>query len=252
MEQGGITAYAAAFIVFSLPHAIFVVSIFTALLPGMAGSGRTGSPTGSRGSSRAASATPSVIILPAPLGLIALAMPMSRLHLRTRQRALGDAEPDRSTSAGFAVGLPFFSMFQLLTRTFYSMQDTRTPALVNVAAAVVNIAADLLFVYVFGWGSRAWPWATRLSYVFGIAVLRLILRGRLGGISTAADRRARCGRRSRPPRSRRSRVGLARLVPTGSVAGPRGAPDVVAAVSVGHACVRTLAPLSSGSKRSKK
>ena len=33
-SAGGFTAYAAAFIIFSLPHAIFVVSIFTALLPG--------------------------------------------------------------------------------------------------------------------------------------------------------------------------------------------------------------------------
>ncbi len=54
-----------------------------------------------------------------------------------------DAENIARTLQAFAVGLPFFSAFQLLTRTFYAMQDTRTPALVNVAAAVVNIAREL-------------------------------------------------------------------------------------------------------------
>ena len=34
-RQGGYTAYAAAFILFQLPHAIFAVSILTALLPAM-------------------------------------------------------------------------------------------------------------------------------------------------------------------------------------------------------------------------
>ena len=48
VQQGGITAYAAAFIVFSLPHAIFVVSIFTALLPGMSAQWAEGRPEGVR------------------------------------------------------------------------------------------------------------------------------------------------------------------------------------------------------------
>ena len=58
-SSGGLTAYVAAFIVVSLPHAIFVVSIFTALLPGMAGQWADGKPDGrARGSSPAACATP--------------------------------------------------------------------------------------------------------------------------------------------------------------------------------------------------
>jgi len=47
-----------------------------------------------------------------------------------------------------------------MTRTLYAMHDSRTPALVNIGVAVVNISADLLLA--FAWhtvcelGDRAW------------------------------------------------------------------------------------------------
>ena len=82
------------------------------------------------------------------------------------------------------MGLPFFSAFQLLTRTFYAMQDTRTPALVNVAAAVVNIAANLLFLS-FGWGVPGLALGHATSYAFATVVCLVVLRKRLGRIDGA-------------------------------------------------------------------
>ena len=59
----------------------------------------------------------------------------------------------------FAIGLFPFSAFQLLLRAFYAQQDSRTPALVNVAAVAVNTALNFLFFGLFGIeGSR---WDTR-------------------------------------------------------------------------------------------
>ncbi len=155
--RGGLTAYSSAFIVFSLPHAIFVVSIFTALIPGMAARGRRDSPEGVRELFSRGVRDTAVIILPASLGLIALALPISRLIFQHVNSGPADAELIARVLAAFAVGLPFFSTFQLLTRTYYSMQDTRTPALVNVAAAVVNVAADLVFMLVLRWGVPGSP-----------------------------------------------------------------------------------------------
>ena len=123
-----------------------------------------------------------MIILPAAAGLIALALPLSRLIFEHVHSGATDAALIAHTLQAFAVGLPFFSTFQLLTRTFYSMQDTRTPALVNVAAAAVNVGADLLFALGFGWGIPGLALGFSLSYVFGTAVLLVILRGRLGGL----------------------------------------------------------------------
>ena len=152
----GYVFYASAFLLFQLPYAIFAVSIFTALLPAMSGRWTERDLDGLRALFSRGVRDTVVIVLPAALGYFALAVPIVSLLLGHGQTTPGDVQHIARTLRLFAVGLPFFSAFQLLTRTFYAMQDTRTPALVNVAAAVVNVAADLLFVFAFHWGCRDW------------------------------------------------------------------------------------------------
>jgi putative peptidoglycan lipid II flippase len=83
---------------------------------------------------------------------------------------------------GFAAGLLFFSSFQLLTRTFYAMQDTRTPALVNVAVGFANIGAAVLYTGPLGLGLPGMALAHATSYLVGATFLLLLLRRRLGPI----------------------------------------------------------------------
>jgi putative peptidoglycan lipid II flippase len=183
--QGGISAYAYAFIVFSLPHAIFAVSIFTALLPGMSARWTEGNPDGVRLLFSRGVRDTATVILPAALGYMALALPISRLLFEHGHAQLVDARLIASTLRAFAVGLPFFSAFQLLTRAFYAMQDTRTPALVNIAAAVVNVGADLLFMLGFGLGVPGLALGHATSYLFASGVCLVILRRRIGGLDGA-------------------------------------------------------------------
>ncbi len=125
-----------------------------------------------------------VVIVPAALGYIALAVPITLLLLQHGRAHQADVEDIAHTLQAFAVGLPFFSAFQLLTRTFYAMQDTRTPAIVNVGAAVVNVGANLLFLS-FGWGLWCLALGHATSYVFATVVSLIVLRKRLGGIDGA-------------------------------------------------------------------
>jgi putative peptidoglycan lipid II flippase len=80
----------------------------------------------------------------------------------------------------------FFSTFQLLTRTFYAMQDTRTPALVNAGAALVNVSAALLYIGPLDLGLRGMALAHATSYVVGATLLFLSLRARLGSLDERA------------------------------------------------------------------
>ena len=133
----------------------------------------------------------SVIAVPAALGYLALARPITRLVLQHGEFSAESAASTARVLQAFALGLPFFSAFQLFTRTFYAMQDSRTPALVNVAAAVVNVAANLFFLNVAGWGVAGLALGHATSYVFSSAVCLILLRRRLGGI----DGRLRSSRR---------------------------------------------------------
>jgi putative peptidoglycan lipid II flippase len=177
--DAGYQIYSTAFILFSLPHAIFVVSIFTALLPGMSDRWSAGDPAGVRTLFSRGIRDTVVIIVPASLGYVALALPIVRMLLEHGQALPTDAEQIARTLQAFALGLPFFSAFQLMTRTFYAVQDTRTPALVNLAAAAVNIGADLVMISVFDLSVPGLALGHAISYAFATLACALLLRRRL-------------------------------------------------------------------------
>jgi putative peptidoglycan lipid II flippase len=87
-----------------------------------------------------------------------------------------------SALAAFAVGLPFFSAFQLLTRTFYATHDSKTPALVNIGVNVVNLGAAIVFAFGFGWDVTGLALGQSVSYLAGSVVLGWLLRRRLDRI----------------------------------------------------------------------
>ncbi len=180
--RGGYTAYSAAFILFQLPHAIFTVSIVTALVPAMSSRWADRDVAGFRMLLGRGIRATAVIVIPAALGYMVIGRDVVRLLLEhgvTEQRS-GDLVT--GVLAAFAVGLFFFSTFQLLLRAFYSMQDTRTPALVNIGALAVNVGANLLFVFRFDLGVRGLAFGHATSYVFASIVSFLLLRRRLGGL----------------------------------------------------------------------
>jgi putative peptidoglycan lipid II flippase len=177
----GYQVYVTAFMLFQLPHAIVAVSIFTALLPAMSGRWAAGDRDGLRVFFSRGLRDTVVVIVPAALGYIALAFPIVRLLLQHGRAGPAGAELTARTLQAFAVGLPFFSAFQLLTRTFYAMQDTRTPALVNIAAALVNVGANLVYV-TLGWGVPGLALGHATSYLFATIVCLILLRGRLGRV----------------------------------------------------------------------
>jgi putative peptidoglycan lipid II flippase len=180
--EAGYQIYSTAFILFSLPHAIFVVSIFTALLPGMSDRWAAGDPTGVRTLFSRGVRDTAVIIVPASIGYVVLADPIVRALLEHGQALPADATEIARTLQAFAIGLPFFSTFQLLTRTFYAVQDARTPALVNVGAAVVNIGIDLVFVVVVDLGVPGLALGHAVSYLVATIACGAILHRRLNGV----------------------------------------------------------------------
>ncbi|MCU1678401.1 MAG: integral rane protein MviN [Frankiales bacterium] len=189
-HRPGYAVYVYAFLLFSLPHAVVAVSVISALLPQMsrhAADGRTADVARdlARGTRLAA-----VVLVPAALLLAALNAPIAQLLFGHRNSA-HDAGTIGVTLAFFAIGLVPFSAFQLQLRAFYSLADTRTPALINIVVNVVNVAADLALYAVLPPQHRLYGLAAgyALSYVAGWVVATRLLRGRLGRLGTAATLR---------------------------------------------------------------
>ena len=178
--QGGYTAYQAAFIFFQLPHAIFAVSIMTALLPSLSELwGRTDL-VGFRRTLAAGIRASAFVVIPAAAGYLVLARPIVRLLLEHGVAGAGSTSLVAGVLVFFAAGLFSFSTFQLLLRAFYAMQDTRTPFLINVAAVAVNTALNVALFPVLDVRGLALGHAA--AYTFAAILAGAVLRRRLGGL----------------------------------------------------------------------
>jgi putative peptidoglycan lipid II flippase len=182
LEAGAYTAYSQAFIFFSLPHAIIAVSIFTALLPGMTTHWSDHELGGVRELFSRGMRDTLIVMIPAAAGYVVLARPIVAL-LASYGAMKNVVDPDllARTLAAFAIGLPFFSAFQLLTRTYYATHDARTPALTNVAVAVVNLAFDLWLAFGLNLGVPGLALGYAASYAAGTLILCVLVNRRLEG-----------------------------------------------------------------------
>jgi putative peptidoglycan lipid II flippase len=140
----GFAAYSNAWQLFQLPYAIVGISVITAMLPRMsahAAERRYGLVADDFSS---ATRLASVIVVPAALILAVLGAPLAEAVFGYGSTSAASARYLGEVFAVFSVGLLPYMLFQLLLRVFYAMHDSRTPALIGVAAMVVNIAANLV------------------------------------------------------------------------------------------------------------
>ncbi len=178
--EGGYTAYTSAFIFFQLPHAIFAVSIMTALLPAMSSRWTDRDPQAFGELLTQGVRWTAFIVVPAAFGYLALAVPVVTLLLQHGVMGHRSTELVAHVLVFFSIGLFSFSAFQLLLRAFYAMQDTRTPALINVGSNAINVVADVVFFRYLKVEGLALGHAT--AYTCATVVAVLVLVRRLGGM----------------------------------------------------------------------
>jgi putative peptidoglycan lipid II flippase len=141
--RGGVAAYQWAYTFFFVPHALLAIPIGSVTFPAM-------SEHIARGESEAflarlREALGMLVFLLVPLaGLLALlAQPVAELTLRYGVMGAAGVALVGRVLAAFALGLPTYSAFLTLTRAYYALGDTRTPALVNAGGVALSSAAGV-------------------------------------------------------------------------------------------------------------
>lgn len=181
---GGVAAYQWAYTFFYLPHALFGVPIFHVLFTAMSEhvARREVGQVGRRLSDGLSMLW--FVLLPVSAALLLLAHPLARLTLE-----YGAMTPEGSvlvarTLAAFALGLPAYSTFLVLTRAFYALSDTRTPALVNLAMVVVSggVGAILFLTAPDDWSVPGLALGHSLGAGLGALVLVRLLGGRVSDL----------------------------------------------------------------------
>lgn len=177
-RSGDASVYLAAFILFQLPHGLFAVSIMTALGPELASRANRGDFDGFRREFSGGLRLLSLVVLPASGLMIVLARPIVTALLRYGDFTARSASLTADTLAAFGVGLLFFSLYLYTLRAFYSMQDTRTPFLLNCFENGLNIALALALYPSLGVQGLALSWS--IAYVVSSVLALLALRAKLG------------------------------------------------------------------------
>lgn len=193
VTAAGITTYQKAHLVFMLPHSVITISIVTALLPALSRLAHEGKLKEVGADVAGAMRIVAALIVPVAALLLVLGSDVSVVLF-----GYGAATTEQAAVMGdivsiFMLGLLPFTLFYVLLRGFYSLEDTRTPFIVTVAFSAVMLVLVLgLFSVLTNAGvtGAGGPQVASLAlgyvlaYWFGFAVLWLWLALRLGGLQT--------------------------------------------------------------------
>jgi len=120
------------------------------------------------------------IMFPAMLGLIFLRTPIIHLFFEHGTFTAQDTAETAMTVLCYAVGLWAFGGVRIIVAAFYSLQDTKTPAIAAAIAVTANIAFSLILMSSMGAAGLAL--ATALAAMVNGGILVAVLNRRLGGI----------------------------------------------------------------------
>ncbi|MGP4023025.1 murein biosynthesis integral membrane protein MurJ [Actinomadura sp. 3N407] len=183
-EGYGYTPYFNAYQLFQLPYAIVGVSVITALLPRMSRFAAEGKTADVRAAFSSGLRLSAVIIMPAAALMLVLGPEITTVLFAHGNTSPADALVIARVMQMFAIALVPFSTYQLMLRVFYAHGDTRTPALVGLAAVTTNIimAFTAYNVLAVKWIVVGIAGGFAVTNVVGAITCWLVLRRKLGGI----------------------------------------------------------------------
>ena len=183
----GFTAYSYAYLIFILPHSIITVSVVTGALPQLSRDASDGRLADVRRNLSAAWRLSGVGIVAAAAALVALAPDLTGVLYGGIKGGPDDARYIGLLAAAFALGLPAFSAQYVALRGFYAFEDTRTPFLLQVVIAALNVGLALLAYAVLPLSQKmiGVACAYAVTYAAGLALSTAVLRRRTGGLDGA-------------------------------------------------------------------
>jgi putative peptidoglycan lipid II flippase len=162
------------------PLGVFAIAISTAVLPSLSREAAGGDLVRLKETLSHALRLSMFITMPAMIGLIVLREPIIRLLF---QRGAFDSFATIMTARAllyYSLGLWAFAALRVFVSAFYSLQDTKTPVKVAVAAMLANIAFSLALMGPLKHGGLAL--ALSLASTLQLCMLIVLLRKRLEGI----------------------------------------------------------------------
>lgn len=121
-----------------------------------------------------------MITIPLTVGLIILRVPIISLLFQRGAFGLKATLATATALEFYVAGMVALAIKQIISRVFYSLQDTRTPMLVSLLSIGLNVILCLVLIKYLAHGGLAL--AASLSAGFSVVVLLFLLHRKLGHI----------------------------------------------------------------------
>lgn len=123
------------------------------------------------------------LVIPMTAGLMVLSTPIIRFIFE--RGAFSPADTVRTADALFflSIGLLAYGGRIVVSRTFFSLQDAKTPMINGIYTVVINLLLLTLFVLLLKLGVRGMALATSISGICGTFMLTWRLRRKIGRIN---------------------------------------------------------------------
>ena len=178
LPEGSIAALNFGFLLSQFPLGIFAVAVSTVIYPTFSVYAAKKDLAGLRRALVAGVRVTLFIVLPMSVAFVVLRQPMVRVLF---QRGAFDARATSLTAYAllfFSLGLVPMALGALISRVYFSLQDTMTPMLLGIGTVAVNIVLNFLLIRPLAHGGLAL--STSLASLFAMVLLFVVLRRRMG------------------------------------------------------------------------
>ncbi len=181
LNINGVTyGYVTAFALIMLPNGVFGMAVSQAAFPTLAALVSAGEWTRLRDTITRTVKGIIFLAVPSAFGMMILAEPICRVILGHGDFSLDQLPYFTGPLIFFGVGLVGLSLVEILTRSFYALQDTRTPTQVSIYQFMFSIGLSVVLLAPMGANGLAL--ASSLAWLGEALVLLLLLRPRLAGM----------------------------------------------------------------------
>jgi putative peptidoglycan lipid II flippase len=157
LERGSVSHLYFAQRLYQLPLGVFGISLATAIFPVMSSYAARKDFSGLAEKVSQGLRSALFIAIPATIGLVSISRPL--ISVAFEHGKFGQVRDDTGMVAWtlmfYALGLCGYFAQQVLTRAFYSMQDSKTPMRSALIAVTANIFLNLILIWFLGTGGLA-------------------------------------------------------------------------------------------------
>ncbi|MGQ9572833.1 MAG: murein biosynthesis integral membrane protein MurJ [Dehalococcoidia bacterium] len=179
LEEGSISALSYAWLLTTMPLALFGVAIATAVFPTLAQHAAADSLDRLQSTLYISLRYILFFVIPASVGLVLLREPLIALLLERGEFTSKSASITASALPFYSLGLFAHSTVEILSRGFYALRDTRTPVALAVLSMVLNVVFSIALVGPMDHDGLAL--ALSLATIFEASFLFILIQRRLAG-----------------------------------------------------------------------